>query len=187
VKFVLFGVVYNSLQHVLINLEFDASDVFVVLQPLPLETVRVIPIYIRDEQISVFVALPGIVVEYWHGHFDKALDHVAGFLEHLSSGIFLVVVIFSGAGGEFQAVAMYGSSELDIHKHFGPFLLVFDDRYDVYRADSGFLLVDFEDLFIVGDCFVADGVVHVLHAQPFALEDHFLLHHFALYIFAHAL
>lgn len=81
VQLMLLAIIHNPLQQLIVHLEPHAPDVLVMLQLLPLETPRVVPVDSRDEDQCVLVALPGVVVEDRSGHLYDLVDNVARLLK----------------------------------------------------------------------------------------------------------
>lgn len=118
----------------------------------------------------------------------KFLYFQSRLLQHLSSGVLLVIFVLQQPGGEFEDKIVDWRPEVGYQYDLTPSRLVL---YDGNHLDS----VNVAPTFlggcpihglVAGHDFLPNRIRNVLEPQPISLERNLLPHHFALYLLFHA-
>jgi hypothetical protein len=159
----LVAIPHYLLQQLVIYREFDSFDVFIVLQLLPTETVRIVPVNRRHKEVCILVALPGIIVQHRHGSLHDLVQNIPRFLQQLPPCLRLVVFTVSHASGKPQNIVMHRCSELNIHQQLCRPVLVPNDGNNIDAFNSICLVRRPEDLLVVVNRLVANRKVNILY------------------------
>lgn len=76
----LFTVIHNLLQQLIIDCKLYYLYIFIMLKSLPFETIWVVPVYSRQKEQSILVTFPRIIEKCWGGNLHYLIDHITCLL-----------------------------------------------------------------------------------------------------------